>query len=172
MGVLRRDGGGRANRQTDCFGLPTLGEPGERRAQSPRLCGLPTPSKVTQRQWSPLRAALAAHGCDVRERPSRLGRHRCLGAKLDRARTARRHRGIAARDLFADHLSAGTGPKGDQRVIRGGSWNNKPRRVRSANRDRNTPDNRNNKLGFRLAQSIRARAVTRSRVIQGSPGCP
>jgi len=36
-------------------------------------------------------------------------------------------------------------------VIRGGSWNNKPRNVRSANRNRNTPDNRNNNLGFRLA---------------------
>ncbi|MGH8532696.1 MAG: hypothetical protein ACREV1_08230 [Gammaproteobacteria bacterium] len=38
-------------------------------------------------------------------------------------------------------------------MIRGGSWNNKPRNVRSANR--NTPDNRNNNLGFRLAASIR-----------------
>jgi hypothetical protein len=38
-------------------------------------------------------------------------------------------------------------------VIRGGSWNHEPRNVRSANRNRNTPDNRNNNLGFRLAQS-------------------
>jgi formylglycine-generating enzyme required for sulfatase activity len=42
-----------------------------------------------------------------------------------------------------------------RRVNRGGSWNNKPRNVRSANRNRNTPDNRNNNLGFRLAQSTR-----------------
>jgi hypothetical protein len=36
-------------------------------------------------------------------------------------------------------------------VIRGGSWNNNPRNLRAANRNRNTPDNRNNNLGFRLA---------------------
>jgi len=41
-------------------------------------------------------------------------------------------------------------------VIRGGSWNNQPRNVRSANRNRNKPDNRNNNVGFRLAQSTRA----------------
>ncbi|NWH04813.1 hypothetical protein HXW94_07405 [Desulfobacter latus] len=35
-------------------------------------------------------------------------------------------------------------------MIRGGSWNNSARNVRSANRNRNTPDNRNNNLGFRL----------------------
>lgn len=39
---------------------------------------------------------------------------------------------------------------------RGGSWNNKPRNLRSANRNRNTPDNRNNNQGFRLAQSTQA----------------
>jgi hypothetical protein len=36
-------------------------------------------------------------------------------------------------------------------VIRGGSWNNKPQNVRSANRNRNEADNRNNNNGFRLA---------------------
>jgi hypothetical protein len=36
-------------------------------------------------------------------------------------------------------------------VIRGGSWNNKPTNSRSANRNNNTPDNRNNNLGFRLS---------------------
>jgi formylglycine-generating enzyme required for sulfatase activity len=35
--------------------------------------------------------------------------------------------------------------------LRGGSWNNKPDRLRSANRNRNNPDNRNNNIGFRLA---------------------
>lgn len=34
---------------------------------------------------------------------------------------------------------------------RGGSWNNDPENCRSANRNRNTPENRNNNLGFRLA---------------------
>ncbi|MCB1807431.1 MAG: SUMF1/EgtB/PvdO family nonheme iron enzyme, partial [Candidatus Competibacteraceae bacterium] len=50
-------------------------------------------------------------------------------------------------------LYAGSRPDSAQRVNRGGSWNNKPRRVRSANRNRNTPDNRNNNLGFRLASA-------------------
>ncbi|MDA1018187.1 MAG: hypothetical protein O3A00_27495 [Planctomycetota bacterium] len=34
---------------------------------------------------------------------------------------------------------------------RGGSWNNNARNCRSANRNRNSPDNRNNNLGFRVA---------------------
>lgn len=37
------------------------------------------------------------------------------------------------------------------RVLRGGAWNNNARRARSANRNRNEPDNRNNNIGFRLA---------------------
>lgn len=40
---------------------------------------------------------------------------------------------------------------GVKRVVRGGSWNNNGRNVRSAIRNRNEPDNRNNNLGFRLA---------------------
>ena len=40
-------------------------------------------------------------------------------------------------------------------MIRGGAWNNKPENLRSANRNRNNTDNRNNNLGFRLAQSAR-----------------
>nr|WP_280142084.1 SUMF1/EgtB/PvdO family nonheme iron enzyme [Nitrosomonas aestuarii] len=36
-------------------------------------------------------------------------------------------------------------------MLRGGSWNNNARNVRSANRNRNEPDNRNNHIGFRLA---------------------
>ncbi|MFN7766865.1 MAG: formylglycine-generating enzyme family protein [Planctomycetaceae bacterium] len=39
------------------------------------------------------------------------------------------------------------------RVNRGGGWNNNPSHCRSANRDRNSPDNRNNNLGFRVARS-------------------
>jgi hypothetical protein len=39
-------------------------------------------------------------------------------------------------------------------VIRGGSWNNNENNVRSANRNRNTPDNTRNNLGFRCARSL------------------
>ncbi|WP_211251845.1 formylglycine-generating enzyme family protein [Desulfobacter vibrioformis] len=42
---------------------------------------------------------------------------------------------------------------GENRVLRGGSWNNNARRLRSACRNRNTPSNRNNNIGFRLAQT-------------------
>ena len=41
--------------------------------------------------------------------------------------------------------------KGSNRVLRGGSWNNNGRNVRSANRNRNQPDKRNHNIGFRLA---------------------
>ncbi|QEP42404.1 hypothetical protein D5085_04175 [Ectothiorhodospiraceae bacterium BW-2] len=37
-----------------------------------------------------------------------------------------------------------------RRVVCGGSWNNNPNNLRSANRNRNNTDNRNNNIGFRL----------------------
>ncbi len=43
-------------------------------------------------------------------------------------------------------------------VVRGGSWNNNPDNLRSANRNRNTTDNRNNNLGFRVARTLPAGA--------------
>jgi formylglycine-generating enzyme required for sulfatase activity len=36
-------------------------------------------------------------------------------------------------------------------VNRGGSWNNDAQNCRVSNRNNNTPSNRNNNLGFRLA---------------------
>ena len=38
---------------------------------------------------------------------------------------------------------------------RGGSWNNNARNCRSANRNNNAPDNRNNNLGFRVLAARR-----------------
>ncbi|MBD2429860.1 SUMF1/EgtB/PvdO family nonheme iron enzyme [Fischerella sp. FACHB-380] len=35
-------------------------------------------------------------------------------------------------------------------MLRGGSWNNNPENCRSANRNRNNPDNDNNNIGFRV----------------------
>ena len=40
------------------------------------------------------------------------------------------------------------------RVLRGGSWNNKPNNVRCANRNNNQQDNRNNNIGFRIVNTI------------------
>jgi len=41
-------------------------------------------------------------------------------------------------------------------VLRGGSWNNDANNCRSANRNRNTPDNRNTNNGFRVCLSVPA----------------
>ena len=61
-------------------------------------------------------------------------------------------------------LEAWTAPC--RRVLRGGSWNNNPQNLRSANRNRNTTDNRNNNIGFRLGSTLLARAG----VITVAPG--
>jgi retron-type reverse transcriptase len=45
-----------------------------------------------------------------------------------------------------------------RRVVRGSSWNNNPENLRSANRNRNTPNNRNNNLGFRVGRTLFAGA--------------
>ncbi len=39
-------------------------------------------------------------------------------------------------------------------VLRGGSWNNNARNARSAYRNNNTPDKRNNNIGFRLVSAV------------------
>ena len=41
--------------------------------------------------------------------------------------------------------------RASNRVNRGGSWNNNPQNCRAAYRNNNTPTNRNNNVGFRLA---------------------
>ncbi len=43
---------------------------------------------------------------------------------------------------------------GQYRVLRGGSWDDEPDLVRSAYRNRNTPTNRNDDIGFRCAQDV------------------
>jgi hypothetical protein len=40
-----------------------------------------------------------------------------------------------------------------QRLLRGGSFNNQALNVRSANRNTNQPDNRNNNYGFRASRT-------------------
>jgi hypothetical protein len=55
-------------------------------------------------------------------------------------------------------------------VNRGGAWNDNPRNVRSANRNRNTTDNRNNNLGFRLASTPLARTARSTEPAGAQPG--
>lgn len=71
---------------------------------------------------------------------------------------------VAASDLFCplvDTRFASVQPHPWQarsnRVLRGGSWNNNPENLRSANRNRNNPTNRNNNNGFRVASTLTAR---------------
>ncbi len=42
---------------------------------------------------------------------------------------------------------------GVNRVVRGGSWNNRAQNCRSAYRNRNEPGNRNDNLGFRCVRA-------------------
>ncbi|GAB6120553.1 RNA-directed DNA polymerase [Dysgonomonas termitidis] len=58
---------------------------------------------------------------------------------------------------FIKHIlqESGLDAKGSNRVNRGGSWNNNARNVRVPNRNNNSPGNRNNNLGFRLACSTK-----------------
>ena len=53
-----------------------------------------------------------------------------------------------------DEIDPEGAPLGDNRVIRGGSWNSSAAEVRSANRDGIAPSSRDSDLGFRLVRSI------------------
>ena len=53
--------------------------------------------------------------------------------------------------------SPSPGPGGAIAVLRGGSWNNRPGNLRTANRNRNTRDNRNDNIGFRVARTLQVR---------------
>ncbi|MBO4593082.1 MAG: SUMF1/EgtB/PvdO family nonheme iron enzyme [Bacteroidaceae bacterium] len=44
--------------------------------------------------------------------------------------------------------------EGSNRVNRGGSWNNAAENCAVSNRNNNTPSNRNNNIGFRLALEL------------------
>jgi hypothetical protein len=56
------------------------------------------------------------------------------------------------------------------RVLRGGSWNNKPQNTRAANRNRNEPANRNNNNGFRLASTPSIAGAVASKDVTGMRG--
>ena len=70
-----------------------------------------------------------------------LGGFQPRRAKLDRPRTARGDGGLAAGGFWGYYFLQGE--QRPSRSLHGGSWNNKPKRVRVANR---------NNIGFRLAR--------------------
>ena len=72
--------------------------------------------------------------------------------------------GIGMNDAVFDRAR---GIYGSNRVKRGGSWNNNAQYCRSANRNNNSPGNRNNNLGFRLSSS----RYGRLRRVQGHVVC-
>jgi formylglycine-generating enzyme required for sulfatase activity len=72
----------------------------------------------------------------------------------------RRHDHLFGRIANFQALHAAARRGACRRVVRGGSWNNNPRNLRSANRNRNTTDNRNNNIGFRVGSTLSARADT------------
>jgi len=61
---------------------------------------------------------------------------------------------------------------GAGRVLRGGSWNNNDNNVRVANRNRNTPDNRNNNVGVRLVVGAPQLSPLLARNVVRSPWWP
>ncbi|MBF0143042.1 MAG: SUMF1/EgtB/PvdO family nonheme iron enzyme [Magnetococcales bacterium] len=71
-------------------------------------------------------------------------------------------RGLCADNGLRQWWTWGDGERGSNRVNRGGSWNNNPANVRSANRNNNDPGNRNNNIGFRLASTNRIARQGRS----------
>jgi hypothetical protein len=60
-----------------------------------------------------------------------------------------------------------------RRVLRGGSFNNKPGNMRCANRDRNQPGNPNANNGFRLCLGVVApqESTSRKHRAQSGPRC-
>ena len=57
------------------------------------------------------------------------------------------------------------------RVVRGGSWNNNPDNARSADRNDNEPDNRNDNIGFRVLCSSHI-VIIPGRRLQAPPEIP
>jgi hypothetical protein len=59
---------------------------------------------------------------------------------------------FAAVDVAAEGF--GVWATGSERALRGGSWNNNDQNTRAAYRNNNNPYNRNNNIGFRVAEPL------------------
>ncbi|MGY6215748.1 SUMF1/EgtB/PvdO family nonheme iron enzyme [Methylolobus aquaticus] len=81
--------------------------------------------------------------------------------------------GVCAQPSFAGDYSIPRGSLTTRlRVVRGGSWNNKPENVRATNRNRNDTGNTNNNNGFRLASTPHRPEPPRSRRWRARTGRP
>ncbi|MBP8131824.1 MAG: SUMF1/EgtB/PvdO family nonheme iron enzyme [Candidatus Hydrogenedentes bacterium] len=100
-----------------------------------------------------------------------MGRGQGIAPELECARRLRRHVAPARTGIRLPAFCQGLKKGQALRVVRGGSWNNNPRNCRSANRNNDTPDNRNTNNGLRLlrAPDSRSRAAGTARVCAGSP---
>ena len=79
------------------------------------------------------------------------------GASDARGRWRRSTAARSSGTVVRAHAGAGAGSgglTGPCRVLRGGSWNNNPRNLRSVARNRNTTGNRNDNAGFRVASTL------------------
>ncbi len=76
-------------------------------------------------------------------------------AHAEHAHTRRLRHALFAGGWFDPFWTGAPEPDGPpvERVLRGGSWNNKPANTRAANRNRNDTTNRNNNNGFRPAST-------------------
>ena len=77
-------------------------------------------------------------------------------------------------ERISSGIQSSWGRRPASRVLRGGSWNNRPNNTRSANRNRNTPENRNNNTGFRVSSTANRPPIEAghgvNRSIHGSGG--
>lgn len=137
-----------------------------------RICDVELGLELNEPRINSCRAGLRFLGYVIRPTGIRLSLRakRRFRAKLviaDRDESQARAQALVAFTERADAVGFrrsvifGSSAEGAYRVNRGGSWNDNARNCRSANRDRNSPDIRNNNLGFRvaLAPSSRTRRM-------------
>ena len=81
-------------------------------------------------------------------------------------------RTLIGSDAVSSIQSVSRGRLPSSRVLRGGAFNNQPSNVRSAYRNNNEPDNRNNNNGFRPSSTLRQASCLPSQNPQAAAGHP